>query len=60
MRRDEYAKLVSAVRQTAGALRTEAEHLEPKDKEAARHLRKRATNFDTRATEMELKPPRLL
>ncbi len=59
MRRDEYDNLVSAVRQTAGALRHEADHLEPKDKESADHLRRRAIELDSRAQEMELNPPRL-
>ena len=59
MRRDEYDNLVCAVRQTAGALRQEADHLEPKDKESADHLRRRATEMDSRAQEMELNPPRL-
>ena len=59
MRRDEYDNLVCTVRQTRRALRHEADHLEPKDKESADHLRRRAIELDSRAQEMELNPPRL-
>jgi hypothetical protein len=38
---------------TAGALRREAEHVEPKDRHTARSLRLRAREFDSRAAELE-------
>jgi len=53
VRPDEYANLVSAVRQTAGALRAEADYVEPRDRALAQTLRLRAVAFESRATEME-------
>lgn len=53
MRPDDYARLVNAVRQTAGALRTEADYVEPRDRVLAETLRLRAIAFESRATEME-------
>lgn len=53
MRPDDYARLVSAVRQTAGALRAEADYVESQDRALAETLRLRAVAFDSRAAEIE-------
>jgi hypothetical protein len=53
VRPDDYARLVSAVRQTAGALRAEADYVESQDRALAETLRLRAVAFDSRAAEME-------
>lgn len=49
----QFADLVSAIRMTAGALRQEADYIEPKNKGEARLLRLRARALDARAAEME-------
>lgn len=53
MRFEDYSRLVSAIRMTAGALRREAEYVEPKDRQSAHSLRLRARQFDSRAAELE-------
>jgi hypothetical protein len=53
VQKDDYTRLVSAIRMTAGALRREAEYVEQKDACSARSLRLRASAFDSRAAELE-------